>query len=76
VGTVEGTLGQALLMLIGLAILMFVVILVLTEANLILGLVDKLVHRWRTGRSASDGIRPGGPARPDPERPRDGQGVQ
>ena len=75
-GTVEGTLGQALLMLIGLAILMFVIILVLAEANFILGLVDKLAHRWRTGRSASDGTGPGGSARPDPERPRDGHGVQ
>jgi hypothetical protein len=63
-------------MLIGLAILMFVVILVLAEANFILGLVDKLAHRWRTGRSASDGTGPSGSARPDPERPRDGQGVQ
>jgi hypothetical protein len=76
VGTVEGTLGQALLMLIGLAILMFVVILVLAEANFILSLVDRLAHRWRTGRSARDGTGPGGSARPDAERPRHGQGVQ
>jgi hypothetical protein len=76
VGTAEGTLGQALLMLIGLAILMFAIILVLAEANFILGLLDKLARRWRTTRSGRGGSGPPPPLQRDPERPRNGQGVQ
>jgi len=52
-------LGQALLVLIGLAVVLLTLILLLAEANYILHLGGKLVRRWKSGGSDPDG--PGSP---------------
>jgi len=51
VDTIQGTLGQALLVLVGLAVVLFAIILVLVEADCILRLGGKLARRWRSSGS-------------------------
>jgi hypothetical protein len=48
VDTIEATLGQALLLLIGLAVVLFILILLLVEAHCIVRLSRKLVRRLRS----------------------------
>jgi hypothetical protein len=55
VDTIEGTLGQVLLVLAGVAIVLLAVILILVEADYILRLGGRLVRRCRsTGLNLSD----------------------
>src|SRR5215210_3983998 len=49
VNAIEATLGQVLLLLIGLVAVLFVLILLLMEAHYILRLSRRLVHRVRSG---------------------------
>jgi hypothetical protein len=59
VDTIEGTLGQVLLVLAGLAVVLLAVILILVEADYILRLGAKLVRRWSSvGSDSSDSHRP------------------
>jgi hypothetical protein len=44
---IEDTFGLALLLLIGLAVLLFIVIVLLAEAHYIVRLSDRLLHRVR-----------------------------
>lgn len=53
--TIQATLGQALLVLIALAVVLFTIILLLVESELILRLGGKLVRRWRSGGAGPDG---------------------
>ncbi len=49
--TIQATLGQALLVLVALAVVLFTLILLLVEADYILRLGGKLVRRWKSGGS-------------------------
>lgn len=56
---IEGTLGQVLLVLAGLAVIQLAVILILVEADYILRLGAKLVRRWKSAElDLSDSHRP------------------
>lgn len=74
--TVQGTLGQALLVMIGLAVLLFAVILVLAETDYLLGRLQKLRRRWKATRPGP--MAPRSPIRSQREakRPGDGEGAQ
>jgi hypothetical protein len=72
VDTVQGTLGQALLVLVGLAVLLFAVILVLVETDYLLGRLEKLRRRWRATRPGP--MTPGPPNRSQREAERRGDG--
>ena len=74
--TVEGTLGQALILLVDLAIVLFAVIVVLLQADFILGRLEKLSRRWAATWQGTAGSDPPRPDQGDPEPPRDGQGAQ
>lgn len=76
VDTLEGALGQAALVLAGLAVVLLAVILVLVEADFILGRLDKLARRWEATRRDPPDPDPPAPDQGDTERPRDGQGAQ
>jgi hypothetical protein len=59
VDTIEGTLGQVLLVLAGVAIVLLAVILILLEADYILRLGRRVVRRRRsTGLGSSDSHQP------------------
>jgi hypothetical protein len=59
VNMIEGTLGQVLLVLAGVAIVLLAVILILLEADYILRLGERLVRRMRTtGLDPSDSHQP------------------
>lgn len=53
--TIQGTLGQVLLVLVGLAVVLFAVILLLVEADYILRLGGRLARRWKHGRLNPNG---------------------
>jgi Na+-transporting methylmalonyl-CoA/oxaloacetate decarboxylase gamma subunit len=70
VDRIEALLGQALLVLVGLAVVLLTIIVLLVEAHCILRLARKLARRWRSwGSGITDSV-PGGR---DIERPRDQQ---
>lgn len=71
--TIQATLGQALLVLIALAVALFTLILLLVEADYILRLSGKLVRRWKSGESDSGGSDAPAADNSDAERPRDQQ---
>jgi hypothetical protein len=73
VNAIEATLGQVLLLLIGLVAVLFVLILLLVEAHYIVRLSRRLVGRLRSGDPEPVG--PGSPtAHGDPsQRPLDHQ---
>jgi hypothetical protein len=48
--TIQAMLGQALLVLVALAVLMFALILLLLEADYLLRLAGRLASRWKSGR--------------------------
>jgi hypothetical protein len=76
VDIIESTLGQVLLLLIGLAVVLFLLILLLVEAHYILDLGRRLVHRLSPVdpsfvRSDSAAVKNGyGEALPDGEETR------
>jgi hypothetical protein len=72
--TVQGSLGQVLLVLAGLAVVLFAVILVLIEADFILDRLDKLARRWEATRGGGVSSEPP-TSQDDNQRPRDGQGA-
>jgi|RhiMetdeSRZDD1v2_1073273.scaffolds.fasta_scaffold1275936_3 hypothetical protein len=53
--TIQATLGQALLVLIALAVVLFTLILLLVEADQILRLSGKLIRRWKSSGADPDG---------------------
>lgn len=73
---IQATLGQLLLLLIGLVAVLFVLILLLVEAHYIVRLSRRLVGRLRSGDSEPDDS--GSPtAHGDPtQRPHDQQEVR
>jgi hypothetical protein len=77
VNAVEATLGQVLLLLIGLVAILFVLIVLLVEAHYIMRLSRRLVRRLRSGDNREP-IDPGSPtAHGDPtQRPLDHQEVR
>lgn len=77
VNAVEATLGQVLLLLIGLVAVLFVLIVLLVEAHYIMRLSRRLVRRLRSGDNREP-IDPGSPtAHGDPtQRPPDHQEVR
>jgi hypothetical protein len=76
VDVIQATLGQVLLLLIGLALVLSVIILLLMEAHYIVRLSGKLARRLR--QSGPDPIGSDSRAVDDDhaERPHDGQGVR
>jgi hypothetical protein len=76
VNAIQATLGQLLLLLIGLVAVLFVLILLLVEAHYIVRLSRRLVGRLRSGDSEPDD--PGSPTvHGDPtQRPHDQQEVR
>lgn len=74
--TVEGTLGQALILLANLAVVLFAVIVVLLQADFILGRLEKLSRRWAATWQSTAGSDPPCLDQGDPEPPHDGQGAQ
>lgn len=76
VNAIQATLGQLLLLLIGLVAVLFVLILLLVEAHYIVRLSRRLVGRLRSGDSEPDDS--GSPtAHGDPtQRPHDQQEVR
>jgi len=73
VDTIQATLGQALLVLVALAVVLFTLILLLVEADYILRLGGKLVRRWKSGGSDPDGSDSSAVDKGDAERPHDDQ---
>jgi hypothetical protein len=55
VNTLQETLGQALLVLVGLVVILFAVIVLLVEADYIVRLGGKLTRRWRDWISRGSG---------------------
>jgi len=76
VDTIQGTLGQALVVLVAMALVLFVIILVLVEADYILGQLQKLAQRWRATRPSAASSDPPTSGKSHAKTPRDGQGVQ
>jgi hypothetical protein len=76
VDTIQGTLGQALLVVIAVAVLLSAVILVLVEADYILGRLEKLARRLQATAPGPTNSEPPASDQTDAERPNDGQGVQ
>jgi hypothetical protein len=76
VNAIEATLGQVLLLLIGLVAVLFILIVLLVEAHYIVRLSRRLVRRLRSGDPEPAG--PGTPtAQGDPsQRPLDQQEVR
>lgn len=69
--TIQATLGQALLVLVALAVVLFTLILLLVEADYLLRLGRKLGRRWKSGGSDPDGSGPQAANKGDADRPRD-----
>lgn len=67
--TLQASLGQALLVLMGLAVVLLALILLLIEANYIVHLGGKLAGRFRTGGSDSGGSSSPTSQEDDAERP-------
>ena len=74
--TIQVTLGQALLVLAGLAVVLLVVILLLVEADCILRLGGKLARRWKSGGSDPTGSHPSIVDQGNRESAHDEQGVR
>jgi hypothetical protein len=58
VNTIQVTLGQVLLLLVGLAVVLFILILLLVEAHYIVRLSKQLGYRFRSIDPESDGSTP------------------
>jgi hypothetical protein len=69
VDTIQGTLGQLLLVLVALAVVLFTLILVLIEADYILRLGRRLVRRWKSGGLESNRSDQSAVSHRDAERP-------
>jgi hypothetical protein len=74
VDMIQVTLGQALLVLAGIAVVLFAVILLLVEANYIIRLSKKLSRRLRSGESDPTGPHPASVNQGKLESSRDRQG--
>jgi hypothetical protein len=73
VDRIEALLGQALLVLVALAVVLLTIIVLLVEANYILRLARKLARRWRSWGSGITDSDSGPVDGRDIERPRDEQ---
>ena len=71
--TIQVTLGQALLVLVGLAVVLFTVILLLVEADYLLRLGQKLARRWKSDGSDPTGSDPSNPDQAIPKHTHDEQ---
>jgi hypothetical protein len=76
VETIQATLGQALLVLIALAVALFTLILLLVEADYILRLGQKLARRWKSCGSGPDGSDSSVADNGRTDRPRDEQAAR
>jgi hypothetical protein len=77
VNAVEATLGQVLLLLIGLVAVLFVLIVLLVEAHYIVRLSRRLVRRLRSADNPEPADRGSPTAHGDPtQRPLDQQEVR
>lgn len=74
--TIQGTLGQALVVLIAMALVLFAIILVLVEADYILGQLQKLTQRWKATRPGAASSGPPTSDKSHAKTPRDGRGAQ